>query len=213
MAGDWHTWHEEYGDPHSSLSRRRAVVQQELGRALDQLAAQGVERPSVISMCAGDGGDVLPVLAADHRTAVTTLVELDPDLAARARTDAADRGLGVDVRTADAGDLISYRGCSSAQVLLACGVFGNISDADTVRTIAALPTLLAERGVVVWTRGHRGRVDDDPSEWVRTLFTDHGFDEVAFVRPEDASYRIGVARLRTAPASRPDVGRLFRFVR
>lgn len=213
MVPDWRAWHEEYDDPRSSLSRRRTTVQHELADALHGMTADGVGRPSLISMCAGDGGDVLPVLAANERTAAATLVELDPDLATRARTDAAQRELDVDVRTMDAGDLASYRGCAPAHVLLACGVFGNISEDDVVRTVAALPSLLAERGVVIWTRGHRGSLGDDPSEWVRSVFADHGFDEVSFVRPEDASYRVGVARLRIAPAPRADQGRLFTFVR
>lgn len=61
-----------------------------------------------------------------------------------------------------------------------------------------------------------GRADatgraDDPAELVRALFVSAGFDEVTFVKPPDASYRVGVARLPT-PSSHTLPDRLFTFL-
>ena len=70
------------------------------------------------------------------------------------------------------------------------------------------------RGHVIWTRGHRvpqdpTEVDGDPSEMVRRLFRDAGFEEVAFVRPDDAGVpgrRRPLARPRSGvPPRRADV--------
>jgi hypothetical protein len=58
---DWMAWHEAYDDPSSSLARRLGVVRRRLGAVLD--AAAG-ERRQLLSLCAGDGRDVIPVLAA-----------------------------------------------------------------------------------------------------------------------------------------------------
>jgi hypothetical protein len=176
----------------------------------------------VVSLCAGDGRDVLPILAAVRPDARTLLVEWDPDLAAAARESAAAAGLaGVEVVSGDAGRLAAYSSARPADLLLACGVFGNVSDADVVRTVSHLPLLLAPGGRVVWTRG--ATVPDDPTEvegdaalWVRGVFDAAGFEEEVFVRPDDAGFRVGVHRwpVGATPAlSREDASpRMFEFV-
>jgi hypothetical protein len=214
VTRDWHAWHREYDDPASDLSRRLDVVRARLGALL--AAAPGPVR--LVGMCAGDGRDTLPVLASAGVDVDAVLVELDPDLAGTARATVRDLGLdGVEVRTADAGTTSSYDGAGPADVLMACGVFGNVSDDDVATTVAQLPSLLAGGGHVIWTRGCRvpqdpTRVDGDPSELVRRLFADAGFEEVDFVRPEDAGFRVGVHRWPGGGAPyRPGV-RLFTFV-
>ncbi len=123
----------------------------------------------MISICAGDGRDALPVLAEGGRDVRALLVEFDPVLCARARRTAAELGLtGVDIWIGDAGVIDVYSDFTLACVVLACGVFGNITLQDASRTIAALPSLLADDGIVIWTRG---RNDDgpDPSTEIREL--------------------------------------------
>jgi hypothetical protein len=119
----------------------------------------------------------------------------------------------VDVRTGDAGSADTYLDAAPAHVVVACGVLGNISDEDARRTVAALPALLVANGIVIWTRG-RGDKDTDPSEDVRAYFKDQGFQEMAFTRPADARFRVGMHRLTTAPepAGRLAQTQLFSFV-
>lgn len=188
---DWIQWHQEYEVPGSSLARWLEVVRSHLRPLLD--------RPRrVISMCAGDGRDVLPLLPAGSRA---VLVESDPVLASRARAAA---GEGVTVLTGDAGRTDPYAAVAPAEVLLACGVFGNISYEDTRRTIAALPSLLAAGGTVIWTRA--GESD------VREIFALNGFTELAFEAPSDARFRVGVHRLARDPDRFLTGVRLFSFV-
>ncbi len=219
MARDWHEWYGNYDDPTSSLSRRLGVVRDQLGLTLDAMTRSDSVDLKLISMCAGDGRDTLPVLASGHQTVRAVLVELDVQLSANARRAAAELGLDrVEVRTTDAGLTDAYAGAGPADVLLACGVFGNITDADVARTITAMPMLLAPGGRVIWTRGRRAHdhdpseVDGDPSEHVRVVFDAAGFEEVAFVRPDDAGFRVGVHRF-TGPAEPFGAGRrMFTFV-
>jgi hypothetical protein len=203
VTTDWLRWHDAYGAPSSSLSRRLEVVRREFRHAL---ASADVR--SAISMCAGDGRDVLPELAGSSVPAL--LVELDPTLAGRARSAAADLGLtSVTVRTEDAGSLESYRDTPPADVLLACGVFGNISVEDARRTVTALPVLLADDAVVIWTRG-RGDDGPDAALGIRALFSGNGFTEVRYTSPADARFRVGVHRLTRRTGARP-IRRLFSF--
>lgn len=214
MTRDWHAWHREYDDPTSDLSRRLDVVRARLGALLT--AAPGPVR--LVSMCAGDGRDTLPVLASTGVEVDAVLVELDADLAETARVTARDLGLDrVEVRTADAGTTSSYDKAGPADVLMACGVFGNVTDDDVASTVAALPSLLDGGGHVIWTRGCRvpqdpTDVDGDPSELVRQIFADAGFEEVAFVRPADAGFRVGVHRWPGAGTAYRSGVRLFTFV-
>lgn len=213
MGKDWVAWHRDYEDPSSSLARRLQVVRNELRAALTGARSAGGEL-RLISICAGDGRDVLPLLAEGGRDVRALLVELDPMLCSRARSTAAQLGLtGVEIRTGDAGVIDAYPDFTPAHVVLACGVFGNITLQDARQTVAALPSLLADDGIVVWTRG---RNDDgpDPSTAIRELFTAHGFTEVGFTAPDDARFRVGTHRLDVRPTHVPvqPALRMFTFI-
>ena len=210
---DWLDWHREYAEPDSSLSRRRRVVQRYLRQTLAEL--DPVDGPvRLLSMCAGDGSDVLEVLAEAGGTPPVRalLVELDPELAGRAGAQATRCGLSeVQVVTGDAGRTASYVELTPAEVVLACGVFGNISDADVRRTIGALPGLLRPGGRVIWTRG-RGADGLDASQPIRQLFAERGFTELDFTAPADAPFRVGLCRLDRLPAAITELPtELFRF--
>jgi hypothetical protein len=200
VTRDWHEWHLQYDDPASSLSRRLEDVRRQLGADLDARAEAGQHSVRLLSLCAGDGRDTIPVLAARPDLEVDAcLVELDPELADAARAAAADAGLALDVRTADAGSFDAIRDRLMGDVLMLCGLFGNISDTDVEHCVDAARGLVRPGGTVIWTRGSRvpedpSKQSGDPAEWIRGLFTSAGFEEVAFVAPDDASYRVGVWR-------------------
>lgn len=205
-ARDWLDWHVAYERPGSALSARLSVVQAEVRRWLDERAG----RPSrVVSACAGDGRDLLEVLAERPAAHVRArLVELDPVLAERARAAAAAAGLhGVEVVTGDAGRTAAYAGMVPADLALVCGVFGNTSDDDVRRTVEALGALCAAGGTVVWTR-HRREPDLTPA--VRAWFAGAGFEERAFHSPGAGSWSVGVHRLGVGTGA-PPPDRLFRF--
>jgi hypothetical protein len=214
---DWVAWHEPYADPASSLSRRRRVVQQHVR---DWLGARPAgDRARVVSACAGDGRDVLEVLAArpDAAAVDVLLVEQDDRLATDAEDYARDHGLRrVTVRRADAGVTDSYLDGVPAGLVLFCGVFGNVTDDDVRGTIDGMPSLCAPGDTVLWTRGLRGgRADspDDVTTEVRGWFAAAGFREVAFDAPPGQPWSVGAHRLVTAPRPVTPGQRLFTFVR
>ena len=210
MSKDWFAWHQPYDQAGSPLQQRLALVQGHLRRALDRAPAGPVR---LISMAAGQGRDVLPVLAEHPRRAEVRarLVELDPRNAAEARARVAAAGLaGVEVVVGDAGTTDAYRDAVPADVVLACGIFGNVFDADIATTVAHLPTLCRAAATVVWTRYPR---HDDLLDRIDGWFVDAGFTRVAIETGADGRhFGVGVHRLASEPAPfRP--GRvLFRFL-
>jgi hypothetical protein len=207
---DWVAWHRLYADPGSSLSRRLALVQARISDALDAAAAGPVR---VISVCAGQGHDLLGVLPGHPRRHDVTarLVELNGDNADAARGIAARAGLdGVEVVTGDASTTDAYAGAVPAQLLLVAGVFGNLLDADVRRTIGLLPTLCAPNAVVIWTRHRR---PPDLTTAIRGWFADAGFEELWFSGPvDDLWIGAGVARLVGEPRPFQPHTRIFTFV-
>jgi hypothetical protein len=206
---DWLAWHAAYDDPLSSLSVRLRLVCEHLSCALDQ-APPGPVR--LISLCAGQGRDVLGVLPGHPRRqdVAALLVEADARLVAQARHRVAETELaGVEVREADAGRLASFADALPADVLLLCGIFGNVSISDIRRTVEAAPAMCAPGAIVVWTR-HRRAPDITPQ--IRDWFLASGFDEVAFDAPDtDSLTGVGVNRLATDAAASPPGEPLFTF--
>ena len=195
---DWVAWHTAYDDPSSSLSARLRRVRSHLSEAIDR-APPGPVR--LVSLCAGQGHDVIGTLPSHPRRddVRAVLVEADPRNAGLARRAAAEAGLAqVEVREADAGTVTSFAGALPADVLLLCGIFGNISDRDIKRTVEAAPALCRVGATVIWTR-HRRPPDLTPQ--VRAWFAESGFDEIAFdALGTSALTAVGVNRIRRAPA-------------
>ena len=139
------------------------------------------------------------------------LVEADPDNAGLARRAAARRGLsGVEVRQADASLVASFADVLPADVLLLCGIFGNVSDRDIERTVQAAAALCHAGATVIWTR-HRRPPDLTPQ--IRAWFAGSGFDEIAFDALESSALTgVGVHRLSHAATARPPSHPLFTFL-
>ena len=92
----------------------------------------------VISMCAGDGRDLLGALRAHPRRndVRARLVESDATLVNRGRDDARAAGLGgVSFALGDASTTSAYEGAVPADIVLVCGVFGNVTDDDVHNTV------------------------------------------------------------------------------
>ena len=199
MSGvrDYLAWHELYDDPGSSLPRRLALVREVLRGELD--ARPGPVR--VVSLCAGDGRDILGVLAEreDAARVSVTLVEVLPELVERARSAAAD----VEVVAADAGCSETYVGLATvpADVVLLVGVLGNVSDADVAATVAGMPRLCASGATLVWSRGRSLEGADDFVTPVRKAFSAAGFAEVCIrsFDVEDDRTALGIVRFDGPP--------------
>jgi hypothetical protein len=206
--GDWYDWHDRYDTPGSGLARRLAVVQHQIGLALDG-AAPGPIR--ALSMCAGQGRDLIGALAGHPRRDDVTgrLVELDPRNAAFAARSAEAAGLHrIEVRVGDAALIDQYADLAPADLVLVCGVFGNVSDTDVEATIGYLDELCATGGTVIWTR-HRKPPDLVPA--ICRWFDTHGF-QLRWLSDPDAGFGVGVHRFTSHPGSPTPGARMFSFV-
>jgi hypothetical protein len=205
---DWVEWHRDYDDPGSLLSRRGEIVQGHLRAELDRAPAGDVR---LISLCAGQGRDVIGVLTGHPRRddVRARLVELDERNVAFARQAARAAGLhGVEVLQADAGITDACAGAVPAQIVVACGIFGNITGSDIQATVAALPSLCAPGALVLWTR-HRRPPDLTPA--IRSWFGEADFREEAFHTSPDGFMSVGAHRLTGEPAALVLGQRLFTF--
>ena len=213
-------WHRGYDDSSSGLSWRLQRVRQHLGDALD--GHPGETR--VLSVCAGDGRDLLGVLAgrADADRVSAVLLELHPGLAQRARDKAATAGLvRVEVRAVDAGTADSYLGAVPADVVLLVGIFGNVADDDLWRLVAFAPQLCRPGATLVWSRGRSfsrelpGVTSGDLNGEVRAEFVAAGFSELVYEAHEGGGLpALGVVRYE-GPTVELRVGQppLFTFIR
>ena len=203
---DWRAWHDEYDLPDSWMARRLRVVQHQVRAVLDDSPPGEVR---VLSLCAGQGRDLLGVLADHPRRddVLARLVELN-SRNAKVAEEAAAGLAGVEVVTADASVTDHYVGMAPADLVLVCGVFGNITDADIRRTVGFCAQLCATGGTVVWTR-HREPPDLVPEicEW----FEDNGFERRWLSAP-DAGFGVGVHRFTGRPGELARGERMFTFV-
>jgi hypothetical protein len=206
---DWAAWHAAYDDPSSFLNVRLRMVRQRLSEAISAAPAGPVR---LVSLCAGQGRDVIGVLPGHPRRddVHAVLVESDPRNAEAASQAAAQDGLRqVEVREADAAVVATFADALPADVLLLCGIFGNVSGRDIQRTVQAAPVLCRAGATVIWTR-HRRPPDLTPQ--IREWFASGGFAEIAFDAVETSTLiGVGVGRLGRAPAGEPPRGRLFTF--
>ncbi len=206
---DWLEWHAPYDDPGSALTRRLDAVARAVARWLDS-AHDGPL--TVLSVCAGQGRDL--VQAADGHPRAGDLrglmVEGDGRNVDEANRRLARAGIsGVVAVTGDASTTDAYSGHVPADLVLVCGVFGNISTDDVWHTIATLPALCAPGATVVWTR-HRRPPDRTPA--IRERFAACGFEELSFEAPERDVFGVGAHRLAGPPLPFVPGVRLFDFV-
>ncbi|MDQ1740272.1 MAG: hypothetical protein QOE53_1924 [Pseudonocardiales bacterium] len=212
---DWNAWHDDYADPDSALSTRLAIVRSEIRSALAQHAARQPGLLTVLSACAGDGRDILGVLAEQEERlrgrVEATLLETDPRNLDRAERFCRDTGLDqVRLLDRDAGLSSSYLDAAPADLVLMCGVFGNLTDADVRRLIGFLPALCRPAATLIWTRSRRAP-DLTPS--IRGWLAEAGFTELSFTAPPGVQGSVGTHRFDGEPQPpRPDQ-RLFSFVR
>ncbi len=165
-----------------------------------------------ISVCAGQGHDLIGVLAGHPRRGDVSarLVELDEYNVLIARRAAREASLdGVEVLAGDASITDAYAGAVPADLILMCGVFGNITADDIANTIRHLPQLCALAATVIWTR-HRQPPDLTP--YIRQTFARHGFEEVSFDGDGSLPFGVGANRLIGSPQPFQAGVRLFEFV-
>jgi hypothetical protein len=178
-------------------------------------AAKGTGKSlHLVSICAGDGRDVIGTFAAfDARQDVhATLIESHPALVTRGQAAVDQLGLAgrITFRCADATQSSTYVDMRPAQIIVLCGVFGNLKERDVQRLIAALPSLCARDASVIWTRT---LVDDGEkaTQIIRKCFVAADFTEEVLVRTPLGFFAVGTHAFRGVRRPLPAHSTLFEF--
>jgi hypothetical protein len=206
--GEWHSWHDAYDDPRSWQARRLVTVRQRVQATLDVAPPGPV---TVLAMVAGQGRDLLPVLASHPRRDEITarLVELDPRNADAARASAHEAGLsGVDVVTGDAALTDHYDGAVPADLVLICGLFPHITDEDIARVVRHTTSLTKRGGTLIWTRDRR---EPDMVPQISAWLAQEGFEGV-WVTERGIEHAVSVHRYTREPQPLALGVKLFTFV-
>jgi hypothetical protein len=205
---DWYRWQDRYDGPDSYLGRRLALVQDRIRAALDEAPPGPL---TAVSLCAGQGRDLIGVLHDHPRRADlrARLVELDERNVAAARDAAQAAGLpGVEVLAGDASLTDHYAGLAPADLVLVCGLLGNITDADVERTIDHCMQLCRTGGTVVWTRNRKA---PDLVPRVCGWLEERGFERVWVSEPE-VEHGVGAHRYTGLPRQLPLGRHMFDFI-
>ena len=207
---DYLQWHDAYEQPGSSLHRRLQIVIRLIRRAFDELPPGPIR---VVSLCAGQGADLLGAADGHPRAQdlAGRLVELDPSNVERAhaRIDALGLGERLQIVEGDAAASDAYAGAVPADLVLACGIFGNISDRDIERTIRFLPSLCAPGAWVLWTRHPR---DEELFERLQRWLVEVGLQPIEVAVADDTTYGVGANRLAVDPPPFRAGEHLFTFI-
>jgi hypothetical protein len=204
----WRVRRRGHGESGPPLPLHTEIVHRHIRAFLDE-AAPG-ERVRILSPYAGEGRDILPVVAAHpHRSNVRArLVEPDPRNVAAACDAVSELRLdwNVDIVCGDASVTDVWVGAVPADLLVLCGVLDRIDDGGARNTIGALPQLCGAGARVVWTL-QPGRLER--TREIRGLFEELGFEEQAFESSgADASW-VGLHRFAGDPRPLTRRGRLF----
>lgn len=175
---DWFEWHRLY-ESRAPLQRRLKLVRRHISECLN-LSPPGEVR--IISVCAGDGRDLVGALKGHHRApdVRARLVELDERLVLRGREAAAGAGLSerLEFLNADATSSRAYEGIAPANLLLLCGMLGHLDEPSTLRLVRHLPALCQSGGFVVWTRNLNYGDGNRHADLFRSLLRQSALEEV-----------------------------------
>lgn len=202
MPEDWFEWHNLY-QTETRLQQRLQIVRGYIATALDALPAGTIQ---VVSACAGDGRDLLGALATHPRKANVRarLVELNPHLIEQGQASLVAAGLTEQIEfvNGDATLSDSYAGAVPADLVIVCGLFGNLADEAALQQLIGNLKFLAKPGAFVpWTRGNRG--DITYSDIVRRNFEAANFEEVEFRLTATEDMGVGLHRYRGEAAPLP----------
>ena len=210
-SGGWSDWPERaYG--RQRYQQRLETVQKHLAECLD-IAPPGPLR--IVSICAGDGRDVIGVLRSHARREDVTawLVELSPESVAHGICQATSAGLEsrVTFLNEDATIYETYKNIAPADIVLACGVWGHVPPEGRMPFVRALASFCKPGGCMLWSRGVAKGMQH--LRVVESLFSSPPWEKVALSFTPDNKWAVAIHRYCGPPRELPDSGQIFHFQR
>ncbi|MEH2316680.1 class I SAM-dependent methyltransferase family protein [Nostoc sp.] len=168
----------------------------------------------IVSVCAGDGRDLLGTLKNHPRAKDVSarLVEINSNLVERGRASIESLGLAkqIEIINGDATLATNYVGAVPADVVIVCGIFGNLAEeAELNRLLDNLSFLSKPGAFVIWTRGHSNAIPY--SDNVRKILSASGFEEVNFKLTDTGDMGVGLHRYLGENLAAPKEQQLFVF--
>ncbi|MGM3307139.1 class I SAM-dependent methyltransferase family protein [Anabaena sp. WFMT] len=210
MLKDWLEWHDLY-NTEPKLQQRLKIVQEYISYSLDNSPTGDIR---IVSLCAGDGRDLLGTLAKHPRAkdVYAKLIEINPQLVERGRATIESLGLTKQIEfiNGDATAADNYVGAVPADIVIVCGIFGNLADENELNRLLGNLSFISKKGAfVLWTRGHFNCIAY--SETVRKYFRDFGFAEVNFKLTATGDMGVGIHRYLGENLPTPKEEKLFVF--
>ena len=209
---DWNEWYRHY-DSLPSLQARLRIVREQIVATLDECPPGPIR---IVSVCAGDGRDLVGALLNHPRRSDVTAWLLDnhAESIGRGQAAAEQAGLGRQLRfvQTDAAVAGNYAGIVPADLIILSGFLGHLRHEDVPGLIESLPMFCKEGGWAIWNRHlvlHKGH-EQVPA--IRELFRRSKFEEVHFATTGPDGFAVGRARFtgRVKPLDPARV--LFEFV-
>ena len=209
---DWSAWHKQY-DSFPNLEARLRIVREQIVATLDDCPAGPIQ---IISICAGDGRDLIGALQNHSRrdNVTAALLDQDAESLARGRLAAAAAGLEQQLRfiNADATLAANYAGMVPADLVLLSGFLGHMRHGDVPGLIRSLPMFCKTGGSVIWNR-HLVLYDGRQQvRVIRELFRQSAFAEVHHEATAPDGFAVSRARFTGQPVTLDTMRVLFEFV-
>ena len=208
---DWVQWHDGY-DIWPPLQARLRAVREHISNALLACPVGSIQ---VVSLCAGDGRDLIGVLPehSRRRDVSALLIEASADLVARGEAATAQFDLGSHVCFVreDATQSSTYLEVGPPDLVVAAGVFGNLLDGEVRRLIFSLRRLCKPGGFVVWTRNLIELDGERATALIRDLFREAQFEEMASTRTSPGAFAVATHAFRGNPDPLVPGTKMFEF--
>ena len=208
---DWNAWHHKYNTD-TELNARLSQVKICIDEALRALPPGKV---NVISLCSGDGRDLIELLPTHARRADVSgwLLECHESLVETAQQAIHQQGLKTTLHAcvADATDARSYATIPPAHLIILAGVFGSVETDEIPRLLRNLQILCAPAAYVVWTQNLYTEEGQHRSVILRQALNTQSFTSVKLLTTPQQRYHIGLHQYHGKPVNLPLDDRLFTF--
>ena len=208
---DWKAWHTRY-QTDTELQARLEQVKAYINEALLALPAGKL---NIVSICSGDGRDLIEVLPTHPRRedVVGWLLEYNESLVHDAQQAILHHGLGMSLFpcVADATDAKQYAGIPLAHLVVLAGVFGSVEDGEIARFLCNLQVLCAPSAYVIWTQNISTLEGQRRTETLQQALSRQEFSSISVVTTPQQRYHVGLHRYVGGHVSRQLDDRLFTF--
>jgi amino acid adenylation domain-containing protein len=209
---DWNEWYQQY-DSFPSLQARLRIVCEQIIATLNDCPPGPIQ---IVSVCAGDGRDVISAVQGHPRRKDVTALLLDNHAESIVRGKAAAEQAGLERRLrfieADAALAGNYAGAVPADLVLLSGFLGHLRHEDVPRLINSLPMLCKRGAWTIWNRHLVLNYGREQVPVIRELFRQARFEEIYFETTAPDGFAVGRGRF-AGRVKALDPGRvMFEFV-